>query len=106
MNYPEKLVNEEQLEELLSRPSGKVIELFKKLEGDVIFLGIAGKIGPSIARMAKRASEDAGVPRRVIGVSRFRNEQEQKDIGRFALKLSVEICLILILLKACLRLKM
>lgn len=86
MNYPEKLVNEEQLEELLSRPSEQVIELFKKLEGDVIFLGIAGKIGPSIARMAKRASEEAGVSRRIIGVSRFRNEQEQKDIGRFGIE--------------------
>lgn len=86
MNYPGKLLNEEQLEELLSRPSEQVIELFKKLEGDVIFLGIAGKIGPSIARMAKRASDEAGVSRRIIGVSRFRNVHEQKEIEIFGIE--------------------
>lgn len=78
--YPETIDNEQQLEELLSIPSAEVVDLFKTLEGDIIFLGIAGKIGPSIARMAKRASEEAGVTRRIIGVSRFSNEKEQKDI--------------------------
>ncbi len=51
--FPETIDNEDQLEELLSRPSLEVIDLIKKLEGDIIFLGIARKIGPSIARMAK-----------------------------------------------------
>src|SRR5262249_6293312 len=36
-----------------------------------ILLGIAGKMGPTLARMAKRASDTAGVRRRIIGVSRF-----------------------------------
>lgn len=79
-DYPDQITSEKQLEELLSRPSHGVIDLFKSLEGDVLFLGIAGKIGPSIARMAKRASEEAAVTKRIIGVSRFSNEQEQKDI--------------------------
>lgn len=79
-DYPEKILNEEQLEELLSRPSAETIALFKKLEGDIIFLGIAGKIGPSLANMAKRACEKAGINRRIIGVSRFRSEEEKKHI--------------------------
>ena len=41
------------------------------MEGDLIVLGVGGKIGPSLARMAKRASDAAGKPRRVIGVARF-----------------------------------
>src|ERR1039457_4185353 len=41
------------------------------LEGDLVVLGIGGKMGPTLARMAKTASDLAGVKRRVIGVSRF-----------------------------------
>lgn len=41
------------------------------LKGDIVILGVGGKVGPTLARMAKRASDLAGVTRRVIGVSRF-----------------------------------
>jgi nucleoside-diphosphate-sugar epimerase len=61
----------EQLEDLLSDPPVRVVETFARLEGDLLVLGVAGKMGPTLARMAKRASEAAGVRRRVIGVSRF-----------------------------------
>jgi len=86
IGFPETIENEEQLEELLSRPTDEVIELFKALEGDIIFLGIAGKIGPSIARMAKRACEAAGVSKRLIGVSRFSNKQEKSLIESFGIE--------------------
>jgi nucleoside-diphosphate-sugar epimerase len=59
------------LEERLSRPTPAVIEMMQRLPGDIIVLGAAGKMGPSLARMAKRASDEAGTPRRVIAVSRF-----------------------------------
>ena len=79
LNYPEKIENEEQLEELLSRPEKEAVEMFKRLEGDVIFLGVAGKIGKSLALMAKRACNEAGVKKKIIGVSMFENnEQRQK----------------------------
>jgi nucleoside-diphosphate-sugar epimerase len=78
-DFPEKIANEEELEELLSRPSAETIELFKSLDGDILFLGIAGKIGPSLAHMAKRACLEAGVKKRIIGVSRFSNPAE-KDL--------------------------
>jgi nucleoside-diphosphate-sugar epimerase len=61
----------EQLEDLLSAPTPEVVEVLKALEGDVLVLGVAGKMGPSLARMVRRASQAAGVERRVIGVSRF-----------------------------------
>jgi len=84
--FPKIIDNEKQLEELLSRPTSEVVELFKNLDGDVIFLGIAGKIGPSIARMARRACDEAGVSKRIFGVSRFSNEQEQKHIESFGIE--------------------
>ncbi len=76
IDLPKILATEEQLEELLSRPGKALIEMFRHLDGDIIFLGISGKIGPSLAQMAIRASEAAGVKKRVIGVSRFRDETE------------------------------
>jgi nucleoside-diphosphate-sugar epimerase len=68
---PSAIATEEQLEDLLSEPTPAVVETLGRLQGDILFLGVAGKMGPSLARMAKRASDAAGVPRRVIGVARF-----------------------------------
>jgi hypothetical protein len=84
--FLETIENEGQLEELLSRPTAEVVDLFKTLEGDIIFLGIAGKIGPSIAHMAKRACDEAGVSKRLIGVSRFSNKQEKSLIESFGIE--------------------
>ena len=80
IDFPNTIGNEQQLEELLSRPTAEVVDFFKTLDGDIIFLGISGKIGPSIARMARRACDEANISKRIIGVSRFSNEQEQKHI--------------------------
>jgi nucleoside-diphosphate-sugar epimerase len=79
---PEKFENEEQLEELLSRPGAEVIKMFDHLDGDILFLGVSGKIGQSLARMAKRASEAAGRKRRIIGVALFENKEIQKKIEK------------------------
>jgi nucleoside-diphosphate-sugar epimerase len=62
------------LDELLSEPDDAVIEAMGLLRGDILVLGVAGKMGPTLARMARRASEAAGVRRRVIGAARFTDE--------------------------------
>ena len=64
----------------------RLIEMFSRLDGDIIFLGVAGKIGPSLARMAKRACDEAGIKKRIIGVSNFENKEQQKKIGRFGIE--------------------
>jgi hypothetical protein len=46
----------------------------------MIVLGIGGKIGPSLARMARRASDAAGVRRRIIGVARFSTPELQTQL--------------------------
>ena len=63
--------NLDQLADRLSEPTPDVVETLRQLEGDLIVLGVAGKMGPSLARMARRASDLAGIKRRVIGVARF-----------------------------------
>lgn len=64
---PATIADEDTLEELLSRPSQDLIESLKSLEGDITILGVGGKMGPTLARMAKRAAPD----KRIIGVARF-----------------------------------
>jgi nucleoside-diphosphate-sugar epimerase len=66
-----KVRSVEELEELLSEPTEATVHAMGALQGDLLVLGVGGKMGPTLARMAKRASELAGVKRRVIGVSRF-----------------------------------
>jgi len=78
--YPDTINSEEQLEELLSRPGDSLTELFFPSDGDLLILGAGGKIGPSLARMAKRACERAGSGKRIIGVSLFESEEYQKKI--------------------------
>jgi nucleoside-diphosphate-sugar epimerase len=70
----------EQLENLLSEPTPGAIEAIRKLDGDILFLGVAGKMGPTLARMTKRASEMAGKKRRVIGVSRFSSAAHEAEL--------------------------
>jgi nucleoside-diphosphate-sugar epimerase len=84
--YPEKIVNEEQLEELLSRPGSEVIEMFSRIDGDLIFLGVSGKIGQSLARMAKRACDESQTKKRIIGVSLFENKEQQKKIEKYGIE--------------------
>ena len=69
--WPERIGTLEQLEELLSRPTEEVVELFGRLEGDLAIVGGAGKIGPSLTQMACRARRQAGADRRVIVIDRF-----------------------------------
>ena len=76
----------EQLETLLSDPSPAVVETMRRLNGDIIILGVAGKMGPTLARMAKRASELAGVSRKVIGVSRFSASNEQRALEQHGIE--------------------
>jgi nucleoside-diphosphate-sugar epimerase len=59
------------LERLLSEPTPHTIETLSRFDGDLMLLGVAGKMGPTLAWMARRAFDEAGVRRRVIGVARF-----------------------------------
>jgi nucleoside-diphosphate-sugar epimerase len=62
-----------ELEDRLSQPTAGVVQALGSLRGDIVVLGAGGKMGPSLARMARRASDAAGVKRKVIAVSRFSN---------------------------------
>lgn len=66
-NLPETITDIAALDDLLCRPSQALIDDLAKVDGDIMILGVAGKMGPTLAGLAK-----AAVPhRRVIGVARF-----------------------------------
>jgi nucleoside-diphosphate-sugar epimerase len=75
MNLPDRFADAHQLEEFMSRPSAALVADLARAPGDIMVLGVGGKMGPTLARMAKRAAPE----RRVIGVARFsqRGLQEQ-----------------------------
>lgn len=52
----------------------------KSLEGDILILGAAGKMGPSLSKLARLAIDAAGVSKKVIAVSRFSNPAAQKEL--------------------------
>lgn len=65
---------EEDLEERLSRPTEADSAALAAMEGDLLILGAGGKMGPSLARLARRSAEKAGISKRIIAVARFTNQ--------------------------------
>jgi nucleoside-diphosphate-sugar epimerase len=74
---PRSIADLAALDALLSDPPEYVVDTMRTLDGDVVVLGVAGKMGPTLARMARRASDLAGVRRRVIGVARFSAPEQE-----------------------------
>ena len=69
-----------ELEEILSKPTAALVSMMSRLEGDLVLLGVGGKMGPTMARMARRAVDEAGSKTRVIGVSRFSDESVREQL--------------------------
>ncbi|MEQ8413137.1 MAG: NAD(P)-dependent oxidoreductase [Imperialibacter sp.] len=55
----------------LLKPSEALISEISTLTGDILILGVGGKMGPALALLAKQAVDQAGLKKRIIGVSRF-----------------------------------
>jgi nucleoside-diphosphate-sugar epimerase len=68
---PATIADVAHLDDLLSTPTPAVVDALSGLDGDLLVLGAGGKMGPTLARMARRALDAGGSGRRVIAVSRF-----------------------------------
>jgi nucleoside-diphosphate-sugar epimerase len=66
-SLPETISDIAALDDLLCRPSEALIDDLRKVAGDIMILGVAGKMGPTLAGLAKAALPN----RRIIGVARF-----------------------------------
>jgi len=70
----------------LLKPSEALIDDIAKLEGDIIILGAGGKMGPDLARLAKRAVDIAGLKKDVIAVARFSESTLQDELQGHGIK--------------------
>ena len=80
MFFPESFENVEQLERLLCTPNAALVDMMRRLKGDIMILGVAGKMGVTMAILAVNAIREAGVQKRVIGVARFSNPEERSKL--------------------------
>lgn len=66
-SLPQRFADVEALEDFMSEPTPALVADLARVDGDIIVLGVGGKMGPTLARMAKRAAP----AKRIIGVARF-----------------------------------
>ena len=74
---PDRFASVETLDDFLTRPSQALVDDLATVDGDLLILGVAGKMGPTLARLAKRATPT----RRVIGVARFSDPTVRDQLG-------------------------
>src|SRR5881628_2532313 len=75
-----------QLYQQLLLPSNDLIADVAKLNGDILILGVGGKMGPSMAKLARQAVDIAGVNKKIIGVSRFSEEGLQDELTQYGIE--------------------
>lgn len=76
----------EELERKLAEPSPVLVQEMKSLEGDIMLLGVGGKMGPSLAKLAINAIRESGVDRKVYGVSRFSEQGLKEELESFGVE--------------------
>ena len=64
----------------LGRPNERDVQVAGKIDGDVMVLGAAGKMGPTLVSRIVNAFQMADQANRVIAVSRFQDDQAESEI--------------------------
>ena len=67
MSLPDRFESIEHLKDVMTTPSAALVAALERVPGDIIVLGAGGKMGPTLARLAKRAAP----AKRVVAVARF-----------------------------------
>lgn len=77
-SLPDTIESEDQLDELLSRADQEAVATLDRNPGDVVILGAGGKMGPSLARMVRRAASSGT---RVTAVARFSDRSLERALN-------------------------
>lgn len=75
---PDRFDTVEAMEDFMTTPSEALIADLARTPGDIMVMGVGGKMGPTLARMAKRAAPD----KKVIGVARFSEKGVREELTR------------------------
>ena len=79
---PERFADEAALEELMITPADTLRAALARVDGDIIVLGVGGKMGPTLAGLAKRAASD----KRVVGVARFTDPRVRDKLAAWGVE--------------------
>ena len=66
----------------LLEPSDELVSELAELDGDIMILGVGGKMGPALSRLASQAVSKARVKKKIIGVARFSEPGLQEELNR------------------------
>ncbi len=81
-SMPSRFDSVEDLEEFMTCPDDALIRDLATVRGDILVLGVAGKMGPTLARLAKRAAPQ----KRVVGVARFSELGARASLEAFGIE--------------------
>lgn len=70
---PEIIRDEAELDAVLTQPSPTLRDFISQVNSPLVILGAGGKMGPTLAVLAKHAADLAGHPLEVIAISRYSN---------------------------------
>ena len=74
---PSRFSGPDELDDFLTRPSKALAADLAAIDGDIMVLGVGGKMGPTLARLARKAAPD----KRVIGVARFGEPRLREELN-------------------------
>ena len=85
LTLPARIASEPELDEFLAAPGAALIADMARLEGDIMILGVGGKMGPTLARMARRAAAEqahhCGRPLHRAGAAGKSAARRHRDAG-------------------------
>jgi len=73
---PDRFESIEALEDFMTAPADALVADLARTPGDIMVLGVGGKMGPTLARLAKRAAPT----KKVIGVARFSEKGVREEL--------------------------
>jgi nucleoside-diphosphate-sugar epimerase len=79
---PRRFESVEHLEDVMTAPSAGLVRDLARVPGDLVVLGVGGKMGPTLARLAKRAAPE----KRVVGVARFSEPGLRESLERYGVE--------------------
>ncbi len=81
-SLPKAFLSVEELEDFMTTPSQALVDDLARLEGDIMILGVGGKMGPTLAGLARRAAPG----KRIVGVARFTDPEVRAKLERWGVE--------------------
>lgn len=81
-----KIQSVHDLEVKLAETTPELIEDLKGVDGDIMILGLGGKMGPSLAKLAINAIREGNLDKKVMGASRFSNKAMRDELEAYGVQ--------------------